>query len=72
MCQLCDYTIHAAHHHYGWDNSQEPVERVTPGQTVEFTCIDASAGQITRTSTVYDLMARDASKVNPGDRPHLY
>ena len=69
MCQFCDYTIHAAHHHYGWDNAIEPVERIMPGQTAEFTCIDASAGQIIRSSTVADLMARDASKVNPVTGP---
>ncbi len=21
MCKACDYTIHGAQHHFGWDNS---------------------------------------------------
>nr|WP_321463599.1 acetamidase/formamidase family protein [uncultured Cohaesibacter sp.] len=73
MCQFChqfcDYTIHSAQHHYGWDNSIAPVARIDPGQSVEFDCMDASAGQITPNSSVDDLMARDASKVNPVTGP---
>ncbi len=31
MCKACDYTIHGAQHHFGWDNSLAPAERVAPG-----------------------------------------
>ncbi|TIU92004.1 MAG: acetamidase, partial [Mesorhizobium sp.] len=35
MCNNCDYTIHGRHHHFGWDNSFVPTERVAPGSTIE-------------------------------------
>ena len=41
MCSNCDYTIHRHHHHYGWDNSFVPVERVAPGSTLYFECLDS-------------------------------
>ncbi|WP_316859554.1 acetamidase/formamidase family protein [uncultured Cohaesibacter sp.] len=69
MCQCCSYTIHSERSHFGWDNSLSPVLQIAPGETIEFSCQDASAGQITSTSTVEDLMARDASKVNPVTGP---
>jgi len=28
MCKACNYTIHGAQHHFGWDNSLAPAERV--------------------------------------------
>ncbi|TGV74092.1 acetamidase, partial [Mesorhizobium sp. M00.F.Ca.ET.158.01.1.1] len=31
MCNNCDYTIHGRHHHFGWDNSFVPAQRVAPG-----------------------------------------
>ena len=34
MCKACDYTIHGAQHHFGWDNSLAPAERVEPGVTL--------------------------------------
>ena len=44
MCKACDYTIHGAQHHFGWDNSFAPAERVEPGATIRFHCHDSSAG----------------------------
>ena len=55
MCNSCDYTIHGRHHHFGWDNSLAPAERLAPGSTVEFECLDASGGQLTANSTVEDV-----------------
>ncbi|MCO6186628.1 acetamidase/formamidase family protein [Rhizobium sp. L1K21] len=69
MCSICNYTIHAAQHHFGWDNSLEPAETVAPGSTVLFKCQDASAGQITRTSTVEDIAKMDPAKANPVNGP---
>ena len=46
MCKACDYTIHGAQHHFGWDNSLAPAERVEPGATIRFRCHDSSAGQL--------------------------
>jgi acetamidase/formamidase len=69
MCNKCDYTIHGRHHHFGWDNSFAPAERVAPGSTIEFQCLDASGGQLTGDSTVDDVGRLDFGKVNPVTGP---
>src|SRR5688500_10170902 len=69
MCNKCDYTIHGRHHHHGWDNSFAPVERVAPGSTVEFECLDSSGGQFTAKSTVADVGKLDFALVNPVTGP---
>ena len=69
MCNSCDYTIHGRHHHFGWDNSLAPAERLAPGSTVEFECLDASGGQLTANSTVEDVGRLDFALVNPVTGP---
>jgi len=69
MCNNCDYTIHGRHHHFGWDNSIAPVERVAPGSTIEFQCLDSSGGQLTENSTLTDVGRLDFGKVNPVTGP---
>lgn len=69
MCNNCDYTIHGRHHHFGWDNSFVPAERVAPGSTIEFQCLDSSGGQLTMESTVDDVALLDFAKVNPVTGP---
>ncbi|TPI30196.1 acetamidase [Mesorhizobium sp. B3-1-6] len=69
MCSNCDYTIHGHHHHFGWDNSFAPAERVAPGSTIEFQCLDAAGGQLQADSTVADVARLDFSKVNPVTGP---
>lgn len=69
MCSNCDYTIHGRHHHFGWDNSLAPAERVAPGSTIEFECLDSSGGQLSENSTVADLPALDFGKINPVTGP---
>ncbi|MEP2641974.1 acetamidase/formamidase family protein [Roseobacter sp.] len=69
MCQACNYTIHHAQHHFGWDNSIAPAERVTPGSTVLFHCHDSSAGQLDLSSTVQDVVDLDFGKINPVSGP---
>jgi acetamidase/formamidase len=69
MCSKCDYTIHGSRHHFGWDNSLVPAERVPPGSTIEFQCIDASSGQLGVESTVADVGRLDFGKVNPVTGP---
>ncbi|TPK91315.1 MULTISPECIES: acetamidase/formamidase family protein [unclassified Mesorhizobium] len=69
MCSNCDYTIHGRHHHFGWDNSFAPAERVAPGSTLEFECLDAAGGQLQADSTVADVARLDFSKVNPVTGP---
>lgn len=69
MCKACDYTIHGAQHHFGWDNSLAPAERVEPGATIKFHCHDSSAGQLGPSSTVADVAALDFGKINPVSGP---
>lgn len=69
MCQNCDYTIHGAQHHFGWDNSIAPAERVEPGAQIAFHCMDSSAGQLGPTSTVEDVKTLDFGKINPVSGP---
>ena len=38
----CTHTIHQRHHHFGWDNAQEPALSVRPGETVSIGALDAS------------------------------
>jgi acetamidase/formamidase len=59
------HTIHADHHHFGWDRSIPPILTVAPGTTIEFEVPDASAGQLTPASTVADVAVLDFGKVNP-------
>lgn len=68
MCNKCDYTIHGRHH-FGWDNSLVPAERVAPGSTIEFQCVDSSGGQLTPESTVADVSMLDFAKINPVTGP---
>lgn len=69
MCKKCDYTIHAAQHHFGWDNSNAPVLRAEPGTTILFHCQDSSAGQLGPSSTVGDVANLDFGKINPVSGP---
>jgi acetamidase/formamidase len=69
MCLKCDFTIHAAQHHFGWDNSFTPVLRAEPGSTIAFECNDASAGQLTAASTTGDVATLDFSLINPVTGP---
>ena len=69
MCKACDYTIHGAQHHFGWDNSLVPAERVAPGSTILFHCHDSSAGQLGPSSTLPDVVNLDFGKINPVSGP---
>ncbi|NBE08310.1 acetamidase/formamidase family protein [Paragemmobacter ruber] len=69
MCKACDYTIHGAQHHFGWDNSIAPALRAEPGSTILFHCNDSSAGQLGPSSTVADVVSLDFGKINPVSGP---
>lgn len=69
MCNKCNYTIHGAQHHFGWDNSLVPAARVEPGSTILFHCHDSSAGQLGPSSTLDDLGRLDFGKINPVSGP---
>ena len=69
MCKACNYTIHGAQHHFGWDNSLSPALRAEPGSTIRFNCHDSSAGQLGPSSSVADVVALDFGKINPVSGP---
>ena len=64
-----NHYIKREHHHFGWDNSLKPVLTVHSGDSVEFETIDASGGQLSRTSTAADVAKIDFGKVNPATGP---
>jgi acetamidase/formamidase len=63
------HTIHREHIHHGWNNAFAPRLKIAPGETVHFEIVDASSGQLTRTSTVADLEKLDLARVNPVTGP---
>lgn len=69
MCNNCDYTIHGAHHHFGWDHSIPPAQTVAPGQRLRFGCLDSSGGQLTADSTTADVPNLDFAQINPVTGP---
>jgi acetamidase/formamidase len=69
MCKTCDYTIHGAQHHFGWDNSLAPAQHIEPGATILFHCQDSSAGQLGPHSTLADVTALDFGRINPVSGP---
>jgi len=62
-------TIHGESHHFGWNNAFEPVLRAAPGEAIAFEVVDASGGQLNRSSTVADVAALDFGRVNPVTGP---
>lgn len=69
MCNNCDYTIHGAHHHFGWDHSIPPAQTVAPGKRLRFECLDSSGGQLSPDSTTADVPNLDFGKINPVTGP---
>jgi formamidase len=65
----CNHTIHRHKHHFGWDNSIDPVLSVDPGETIEVETIDSSGGQLNASSTPADLGALSFDEVNPVTGP---
>jgi acetamidase/formamidase len=65
----CKHTIHAHQSNLCWDCSIAPALHVSPGDTVEFECIDATSGQLTPSSTAQDLETLDFSLINPISGP---
>ena len=62
------HTIHAKHHHFGWDNSIQPVMTVAPGDSLEIDTVDSSGGQLVVTSVVEDVSTLDFETINPRHR----
>src|SRR5207249_1051971 len=60
---------HRARHHFGWNNAFEPALRIAAGETLVFEVVDASGGQLSKTSTTKDVAALDFARVNPVTGP---
>ncbi len=69
MCATCDYTIHRARRHFGWNNAFEPTLICKPGSTIHFECSDSSAGQLGKGSTVQSVIDLDFGRINPVTGP---
>ena len=64
-----NYTIHSKHHHFGWDNSLDPIIYSKTGDLIEVDTIDSSGSQLNIKSTIDDVDTLDFSKVNPVTGP---
>ena len=62
-------SIHSEHHHYGWNNKNEPKAIIKNDQLIELETIDSSGGQLNNLSTIEDIKNLDFSKVNPVTGP---
>ena len=58
------YTIHSHQHHFGWDNSIEPIIFSKSGDLIEVDTVDSSGSQLSQNSTINDVSTLDFSKVN--------
>ncbi len=65
----CTHTIHDHACHHGWNNTNAPVLKIAPGQSVEFHTQDSSGEQLNKNSTLADLGHLDFGKVNPVTGP---
>ena len=63
------HSVSAQHTATVWDNAAAPVLEVESGEVVELECVDASGGQITRSSGPRDVPDMDMTKVNPVTGP---
>ena len=63
------HTIHREHIHHGWDNTFAPKLHIAPGESIQFETLDASSGQLNKTSTPEDLAKLDLGRVNPVTGP---
>jgi len=69
MSEIGRHTIHRDHIHHGWNNAFTPCLKIAPGETVQFETVDASSGQLSRTSTAVDVAKLDLARVNPVTGP---
>jgi acetamidase/formamidase len=63
------HTIHRHQHHFGWDNSLEPVQHMAPGESAEFDVCESSSGQISPSSTPAEIERLDFGRINPVSGP---
>ena len=58
-----NHTIHSVSHHFGWDNSNKPIQRVRSGTIIEIETLDSSGEQLNINSTIEDVKNLDFSKL---------
>lgn len=62
-------TVHRGHHHFGWDNTLQPVVEVAPGDSLELEVLEASGGRIGPTSETSAVLSLDPEFANPVTGP---
>lgn len=62
-------SIHSIHHHYGWDNKNNPIEHIEDDEVIVIDTVDSSGGQLNINSKAKDINNLDFSKVNPVTGP---
>lgn len=63
------HTIHKHQHHFVWDRDIAPIATVSPGTSLTIEVNDASAGQITPSSTQSVFANYNSATVNPVNGP---
>lgn len=59
-----DHVLKGPPYHCVFDNSIEPMAKVSPGETVLFHCLEATGGQYSRTSTAEAVKTMDMSRLH--------
>lgn len=63
------HQVKQEHSHLAWDNSIPPVVTVASGESVTFSCLDASNGQVTPSSTTDSISNFDFSRLDQVNGP---
>ena len=63
------HSVGSEHTQTEWDNANEPVLEVESGAVVELQTVDASGGQLDKSSTAQDVQTMDMNRVNPVTGP---
>jgi formamidase len=62
-------TLHCRSRHFQWDNSLPAALELEPGAVIELEVLEASAGQVTRSSSASAIRTLDFGRVNPVTGP---
>jgi acetamidase/formamidase len=61
---MAEYRLTAEPTHSRWNRALEPRLTISSGDTVHMSCLDASGGQVTPSSTVEDFLAIDRNRIH--------
>ncbi|PPQ72684.1 hypothetical protein CVT24_012662 [Panaeolus cyanescens] len=63
------HSVNRTHTHLAWDKTIPPVKTVQSGDSISFSCLDASNGQITKNSTTATIASLDFSLLDQVNGP---